>query len=639
MASLSAKGDEPHLLVTFLCQLLQFANEFCTFHDYRTFLSEEEGEGPDLFWETSLAVDGVSWRICCGIQGSARSHDFFFVIMLAVMQQSVPAVHAEPELFDAVVVGSGATGGWAAKKLTEGGMKVALLEAGQKITPKDFTEHKQPWDMPYLGRDPNILKERPIQGLCYACSEYNYKWFVNDIENPYTFNKDQPFHWIRQRVLGGRSLSWGRQSYRMSEQDFKGFSHDGYGDDWPFSYADLVPYYEEVERYVGISGTAENLPQLPDSVFMPPMPLTCGEQVFRDALKKKTGRVATIGRVAILTQAHNGRQACHMCGPCERGCITRSYFNSVTTTIPDAVKTGRLTLITDAVAANIVVKGGKAQAVNYVDRVTREPKQVRGKVIILCASTMESTRLLMNSNTCNSSDALGKYLMDHIYQGGAGGVLPMLEARPWAGAPKRPNGMYVPKFRNVKEKMTNGFIRGYGYQGGSSPGFDMSTPGFGSSYKEAVRKGHWSIGLGLWGECLARKENFVELDKNRVDAWGIPVLKVTASWSDNEKKLWEDGRQQAAEMLEAAGAKEVKLNGTYSVPGFCIHEIGTARMGNNSKTSVLNKYAQAHDVENIFVTDGAAWVSSGCQNPTLTMMAITVRACDYILKEYSKKMV
>lgn len=538
------------------------------------------------------------------------------------------------EPFDAIVVGSGATGGWAAKKLTESGLRVAMLEAGMKVTPKDFTEHVQSWQLPYLGMSPLIARERPIQSRCYACREQNYKWFVNDQENPYT--QEKPFWWIRQRVLGGRSLSWGRQSYRMSDLDFKSASHDGYGEDWPISHEDLRPYYEEVERYVGISGQAENLPQLPDSIFLPPMEMTCGETLFRDRLKEKMGRTVTIGRVAILTKPHNGRQACHYCGPCEQGCSTRSYYSSVTTVIPDAIATGRLTLITDAVTARVNTKDGKATGVTYIDRLTREPREVRARIVVLCASTLESTRLLLNSEICNSSGTLGHYLMDHIYGGGASGTQPNLEARPWAGMPQRPNGIYIPRFRNVKEKQTNGFIRGYGYQGGSAPAFNWGAPGFGAKYKEAVRGGEWNITANLWGECLARYENKVEIDRNRVDAWGIPVLKISAEWSDNEKKLWQDGREQAAEMLEAAGAKNVHLTGEHSVPGFCIHETGTARMSADPKKGVVNQYCQSHDIPNIFVTDGACWVSSGCQNPTLTMMAITVRACDYITHEYAK---
>jgi choline dehydrogenase-like flavoprotein len=541
-----------------------------------------------------------------------------------------------PDRFDAVVVGSGATGGWAAKKLTESGMRVALLEAGGNVSKKDYTEHTMPWQLPFLGQSPQVLRDRPIQGRCYACTEYNYKWFVNDHENPYT--QDKPFNWIRMRVLGGRSLSWGRQSYRMGDIDFKAASRDGYGENWPISYADLIPYYEEVEKYVGISGLAEGLAHLPDSIFQPAMEFTCGELKLRESVKAKFNRTVTMGRAAILTRNLNGRQACHYCGPCERGCITTSYFSSPFTTIADAQKTGRLTLLTNAVAARVLMRDGKADAIEYVDKDSRDIKRVRAKVMLLCASTLESTRLLLNSNICNSSGALGRYLMDHIYQGGASGVMPLLETRAWAGPPRRPNGIYIPRFRNINEKMTNGFIRGYGYQGGSQPNFNFGAPGFGKSYKDAVRAGFYGIGIGLWGECLARAENRVEIDRGKTDAWGVPILKVNMEWSDNEKKLWEDGRNEAAAMLEAAGAKNVNKTGTFSIPGFCIHEIGTARMSQDPKKGVLNGYCQSHDVDNIFVTDGAAWVSSGCQNPTLTMMALTVRTCDYIAREYSKKM-
>lgn len=541
--------------------------------------------------------------------------------------------------YDAVVVGSGATGGWAAKILTEAGMRVAVLEAGPKIAPKDFSEHVEPWQLKYRGRSPMIRERRPIQSQVYACRESNYQWFVDDIENPYTTPPDQPFHWIRMRVLGGRSMSWGRQSYRMGDIDFKAASRDGYGDDWPFSYADLKPYYERVERYVGISGKEENLPQLPDSIFQPPMAMTCGEEILRDRVRDRMGRVVTIGRVAILTKPLNGRQPCHYCGPCEQGCITFSYFNSPWTTLKDAGATGRLTLLTDAVASHILMdrNTGKAAGVAYIDRLTRQPREAKAKVVVLCASTLESTRLLLNSapdGLANSSGVLGHYLMDHIYGGGATGEMPMLRANPWYGPPRRPNGIYIPRFRNVDRATNHKFIRGYGYQGNSLPEFAYDAPGFGASYKQAVRdSARWQTSLGVWGECLARKENRVEIDKDRVDAWGIPVLKIFMRWSDNELRLFEDARQQAAEMLEVAGAANVRITGAPSIPGFCIHETGTARMGSNPKTSVLNQFCQSHDIKNLFVTDGAAWVSSACQNPTLTMMALTVRACDYLIRQ------
>ncbi|MDZ4800262.1 MAG: GMC family oxidoreductase [Bryobacteraceae bacterium] len=546
------------------------------------------------------------------------------------------------QIFDAIVVGSGATGGWAAKELAEAGMSVAVLEAGPKITPKDFSEHVQPYQLKYRGNDPHMLEKRPIQGLVYACRESNQEWFVNDIENPYKVDEGKPFNWIRMRVLGGRSLSWGRQSYRMGDIDFKAASRDGWGEDWPITHAEMKPYYERVERYIGISGNEENYDVLPDSVFQPPMAMTCGEEVLRDKVKAKMGRIVTIGRVAILTKPLNGRQPCHYCGPCEQGCSTFSYYSSPWTTLKAAGATGKLTLVTDAVASHIVMDKatGKASGIAYIDRTTRVPREIRAKVIVLCASTLESTRLLLNSapgGLANSSGALGKYLMDHIYGGGAAGEMPMLRANPWFGPPRRPNGIYVPRFRNVKETTTNGFIRGYGFQGGSSPNFAMGAEGFGADFKKAVREnGKWTVNLGVWGECLARPENFVEVNKDQVDAWGIPTLKIHMKWSDNELKLFEDARIQAAEMLEAAGATNVIKTGRPSVPGFCIHEIGTARMGSDPKKSVLNAYNQTHDVKNIFVTDGAAYVSSACQNPTLTMMAITVRACDHIKDRFKK---
>lgn len=551
-------------------------------------------------------------------------------------------IQTTPSAFDAIVVGSGATGGWAAKQLTEAGLSVAVLEAGPKITPRDFTEHVEPYQQKYHGHSPLITDRRPIQGQVYACRETNQNWFVDDIDNPYTTDEDKPFNWIPQRVLGGRSMSWGRQSYRTGDIDFKAASRDGFGEDWPLTHAELAPYYERVEKYIGISGKEESLPQLPDSVFQPPMGMTCGEEILRSRVKDKMGRVVTLGRVAILTRPLNGRQACHYCGPCEHGCSTFSYYNSPWTTLKAAGDTGRLTLITDAVVSHISMdrNTGKASGVAYIDRTSRMPREIRAKVVVLCASTLESTRLLLNSapgGLANSSGALGHYLMDHIYGGGAAGEMPMLQANAWYGPPRRPNGIYIPRFRNIKEKTTNGFIRGYGYQGSSMPQFAMDAPGFGAEFKKAVRdQGKWVTSLGLWGECLPRHENYVEIDRNAVDAWGIPSLRIHMKWSDNELKIFEDGRQQAAEMLEAAGAKNVRVTGKPSVPGFCIHEIGTARMGSDPKKSVLNAFNQTHDVKNIFVTDGAAWVSSACQNPTLTMMAITVRACDHIIDRLKK---
>ncbi len=557
------------------------------------------------------------------------------------------------DVYDAVVVGSGATGGVAAWQLAGAGLKVCVLEAGPSITDADFTEHVMPYDLkyrgnssPYVGgipKSPELMRNRPIQGLVYACRESNYKWFADDIRNPYQTPGDSSFHWIRMRVLGGRSLSWGRQSYRMGDIDFRCADRDGYGENWGIEHADLAPYYEKVERYIGISGIAEHLGQLPDSVFLPPMAFTCGERLFRDRLRARMGRVATIGRSAIITKPHNGRQPCHYCGPCEQGCVTHSYCNSPTTTLKAALDTGNCDLLVDAVASHVTKdpRSGKAAGVAYLDRVTRVPREIRGKVVVLCASTLESTRLMMHSADYgldfNSSGMLGRYLMDHIYQGGASGLMPELEAKPWAGPPRRPNGMYLPRFRNIDRPHTNGMIRGYGYQGGSHPSFHLGADGFGESYKRAVHElAHWRTSFNAWCECLPRYDNHVTLSRNRRDAWGIPTLDIHFSWSDNDLALWEDARLQAAEMLEATGHKDVRITGRPSVGGFCIHEVGTARMGKDPRKSVLNTWTQANDVENVFVTDGAAWASIGCQNPTLTMMAITARAADHIAEEGRK---
>jgi choline dehydrogenase-like flavoprotein len=540
-------------------------------------------------------------------------------------------------VYDAVIVGSGATGGWAAKRLTEAGMLVALVEAGRRIQPSEFTEHKPSWELPYLGYSPSVSETRPIQSTCPSCTEYNYKWFVNDHENPYT--QEKPFTWIRMRVLGGRTLSWGRQAYRMSDLDFKAASHDGYGENWPISYQELAPYYDLVESYIGVSGQREGLSQLPDGTFLPPMKFTCGEEVFKREVEGKLGRRVTIGRAAILTQKHNGRAACHYCGPCHRGCITKSYFNSPATTLADAERTGRLTIFTQAVAARVLMRDGKAEGVEYIDANQRTLHQVRGKLVVLCASSLESVRLLLNSGICNSSGVLGHYLLDNMFRGGADGFIPAGKASPWSGSPARPNGIYIPRFRNVQEKETNGFIRGYGYQGGCTQSFDFAAPGLGAQYKNAVRNGYWGMRLNLYTECLARKENRVEVDNLRTDAWGVPILKMNMSWSDNELKMFADAQHEAMAMLKAANAENIRLYDERSKPGAAIHETGGARMGDNPRTSVLNRYNQAHDVKNLFVTDGACFVSNGCQNPTLTMMAITVRVCDYIVKEYSKQLI
>ncbi len=556
----------------------------------------------------------------------------------------------EETTFDAIVIGSGITGGWAAKELTEKGLKTLVLEAGRPIVPEDYVEHVPEWEMKFrgLGDRRSQLKDQPIQRTCYACDEWSSKFFVNDNENPYTVEPGRPFRWIRGRQMGGRSITWGRQSYRWSDLDFEANLREGIAIDWPIRYADLAPWYDYVETFAGISGEALGLPQLPDSRFLPPMEMNCAERFVREAVARHFPgeRVLTIGRSAVLTRDLNGRAACHYCGPCERGCITRSYFSSLNATLPAAEKTGRMTLRPYSIAHSLKFdpQTRKIASVRVIDGKTRAALEFRSKVIFLCASALESVRILLNSSTpefsrglANSSGELGHNLMDHIKAGGAKGVIPGNENRIPLG--RRPNGIYMPRFRNVKTKHPQ-FLRGYGFQGsGSRPGWErgITQSGFGVEFKKAMsRPGPWQFDFYGFGECLPNHANFVELDKEKVDTWGIPVLKIHCSWGENELALRKDMAISAAEMLAAAGARNIEPFAEDEPPGFAIHEMGTARMGRDPKTSILNAFNQAHDVKNLFLTDGSAMTSSSCVNPSLTYMALTARACDYAVAEMKR---
>ena len=547
--------------------------------------------------------------------------------------------------YDAIVVGSGMTGGWAAKELTELGLRTLVLDAGRPIAPnEDFREHTPPWEMPFrgLGDRQTVARRQAVQRNSVTFDEMSHQFWVDDVENPYSTPANKAFHWFRARQVGGKSIIWGRQVYRWSDLDFEANLRDGLGVDWPIRYADIAPWYDHVERFIGVSGQTEGLAHLPDGPFLPPMAMNCVETHVRDRLASKFGRdrVLTIGRVAVLTERHNGRAACHYCGPCHRGCVTRSYFSSVNATLPAAEATGRLTLMPYSIARSLVLdeRTNRVSGVLVVDARTRETREYTARVVFLCASALESARILLNSATsrypdglANSSGQVGRNIMDHIKWGGASGTFDGWSDRQTVG--QRPNGIYVPRFRNVTTRHPD-FIRGYGFQGGAGrAGWEASAraAGLGLAFKERLtRLGDWTMSFGGFGEMLPNPNNRATLHPTLVDAWGIPTLHIECGWSNNELAIHRDMNATAAELLEAAGAKDIRPDARGpSTPGNTNHEMGTARMGRDPKSSVLNGWNQMWDVPNVFVTDGACMASSGNQNPSLTYMALTARACHY----------
>ncbi|HEV2494660.1 MAG TPA: GMC family oxidoreductase [Terriglobia bacterium] len=553
------------------------------------------------------------------------------------------------EPYDVVVVGSGASGGWACKRLSEAGLKVALVDAGRRQSDSNFTEHEPDFKYKYRNRAWNLYtKTRPIQAG--SCHESTLGWVANDLEEPYTTSPGMPFQWVgRVRVTGGRTNLWGRHSYRFSDLDFKAASHDGYGEDWPLSYKDVEPYYDLVEEYVGIEGLPEGLAQLPDGKFQPAMNFTCVETLVRNRMKEKLGWTLTQGRLANLTRSVNGRAPCHYCGPCSRGCVTHSYFNSAFTTVADAVTTGRCTLIPDAMAYKVLMDSGsnRASGVLYIDRNTREPHEVYGRAVVLCAQSLESVRILFNSASsqypnglANSSGVLGHYLMDHVWMGGGAlGEFPQLPVKPQIDGPNRPGGIYVPRFQNLPGGPKSKYLRGFGFQTwGDDPQPNYKAAGFGEPFKRALMDDQPSrMLLRGFGECLPDWNNYVELDPGVKDVYGIPVLRIHMKYGENEHALIDAMADTATQMMEAAGAKTIK---PYTVhdrePGLGIHEVGIARMGNDPKKSVLSQFQQSHDVKNLFVMDGAGFTSTACQNPTLTIMALAVRSTDYLMGEMKR---
>ena len=555
--------------------------------------------------------------------------------------------------YDAIVVGSGISGGWAAKELTEKGLEVLLLERGRPVEHGAgyVTEHRAAWELRFRGQGDRkrYAEDQAVQSQTRFLDETIDHWFVNDREHPYKQDPDKPFLWIRGYHLGGRSIMWGRQSYRWSDLDFEANARDGVEVDWPIRYADLAPWYDHVESFAGISGQAEGLPQLHDGDFLPPMPMNCVETMVKEKIENAfPERRMTIGRSAVLTRDHRGRAACHYCGPCWRGCSTGSYFSTQSSTLPAAMATGRLTVRTHSIVESVLYDEQKDRAtgVRVIDAQTREALEFDARVVFLCASTLGSTQILLNSKTPrfpdglgNSGGALGHYLMDHPFETGAYGFVEGHEDRYYLG--NRPNGIYIPRFQNLDgQDRGRGFLRGYGFQGSARrAGWDrgLDSPEFGADFKRSLRDpGPWMMRIIGFGECLPRYDNFVELDPDEKDSWGIPLLKAQATWSDNELAIKEDAQVTGAEMLEAAGVQDVVTFNHTSPPGLCIHEMGTARMGRDPQTSVLNGHNQCHDAANVFVTDGSCMTSSACQNPSLTYMALTARAADYAVAELKK---
>jgi choline dehydrogenase-like flavoprotein len=552
------------------------------------------------------------------------------------------------ETWDAIVVGSGVTGGWAAKELTERGLRVLMIERGRKVEHgRDYvTEHLPPWKLPFRGRgNPRTMREEyPIQGLAPGVSEDTAHFFVKDTEHPYVQDEGTRFAWIRGYQTGGRSLTWGRQVYRWSDLDFEANAKDGHGVDWPIRYRDIEPWYDHVEEFIGVSGQAEALPQLPDGRFLPPMEMSCVESHFKKAVEKAfSERKVTMGRTATLTRDHNGRQACHYCGPCGRGCSTGSYFSTQSTTLPAAVATGRLEVLTDSVVERVLHDPAKNRAtgVAIVHAATGEQRELRARLVFLCASTVASTRILLASvseafpkGLANHSGALGHYLMDHTLGLGGFGLFMGFETQTMFG--NRPNNIYIPRFQNTGRAHPD-FLRGYGYQGFGFPlpwSRGLQAPGFGGAFKDALTgPAPWAFFLGGFGECLPYRENRIALDPTEKDEHGVPRVKIRFAFGDNERAMRKDVSAEARAMLEAAGAVNVMTSEAFGIGGEAIHEMGTARMGRDSASSVLNAHNQAHDVPNLFVTDGSCMTSSACQNPSLTYMALTARAAAYAVGE------
>ena len=553
--------------------------------------------------------------------------------------------------YDAIVIGSGISGGWAAKELCEKGLKTLVLEKGRMV--KHVTDYPttnlDPWEFPNRGKlTPDELKKYHIQIRSGFVGESNKHFFTNDEENPY--EEIKRFDWIRGNQVGGRSLIWGKQCYRWSDLDFDANLKDGIAVDWPIRYKDIKDWYTYVEKFVGVSGQAMNLSHLPDGHFLPPMELNTLEKTVKERLEKNyPGRYMTIGRVAHLTEPINGRGKCQYRNRCSRGCPFGAYFSSNAVTIPAAEKTGNLTIRPFSIVNSIIYddKTGKATGVRVIDSETNQATEFFAKVIFCNASTLGSAFILLNSTSSrfpnglgNDSGELGHNLMDHHYRIGATGSYEGFEDRYYTG--RRPNGIYIPRYKNLDEKTkTKDFIRGYGYQGAGGRagwGRGVNDSGFGGEFKDKLMEpGGWGMFLVGFGECLPYHENKVSLNTDKKDKWGQPLLSIDCEYRENEIAMRKHMMEDAKEMLESSGFKDVATYDNGAGPGSGVHEMGTARMGRDPKTSVLNAFNQVHSVPNVFVTDGACMTSSSCVNPSITYMALTARAVDHAVSELKKQ--
>ena len=552
--------------------------------------------------------------------------------------------------YDAIVIGSGISGGWAAKELCEKGLKTLVLERGRNIEPaKDFQEtNKHPWELTHRGRRTNEDRTNsPIQSKVYAWTEASKQFFVNDLENPY--EQVKPFDWIRGYQVGGKSIMWGRQCYRMSDIHFEDNARDGHGVDWPIRYKDIAPWYDYVEKFAGISGSKEGLPQLPDGNFLPPMEMNSIEKMVAGKINGhySDGRKMIIGRTANLTRAIDGRGPCQYRNKCFEGCPFGAYFSSNSSTLPAAAKTGNLTIRPFSIVAEILYdkESRKAKGVRIIDTETLQSEEFFAKVIFLNAATIASTGILLNSTSDifptglgNSSGQLGHNLMDMNSAVFATGDYDGLNDRYVYG--RRPNGILIPRFRNISEQTKRkDYLRGFVYQGWGIRIRPKWAEGIGKELKEQfIDPGNWTMNLIGEGEHLPYYENTIKLSKDKKDKFGLPLLQLNCEFRENEKIMSQDMADSAGEMLELAGIKNIKINKESGTPGVVIAESGTARMGKDPKTSVLNKWNQMHDVKNVFVTDGSCMASSVVSpGPSITYMALAARAVDYAVKEMKKR--